>query len=81
MQNLRGDKIQMGIYLEKDFCLLTTIPKEGESSEKGFTREGKISLEWVEAKKRELNQWKAERKAAELLELKKEFGVEQNAKL
>jgi hypothetical protein len=47
-RNPQGDKIQISIYFPEDFCIVTLTSKAGEHSEKGYTRDGRISPKWVE---------------------------------
>jgi len=49
--NSKEDKIHVGIYLTKDLCLVTRYPKDGGRTEKGYTRNGQISKEWLKVKK------------------------------
>ena len=47
-RNVKGDKIQFGIYFPQDRCFVAFIPKEGHYTEKEVTRDGKISKQWIE---------------------------------
>ena len=48
-RNEQGDKIRIGIYFPEDFCVVMLSPKAGEYSEKGYTRDGRVSPKWIES--------------------------------
>ncbi len=50
-RNQRGDQIQIGVYLKEDFVVLTNIPKDGKSTDSGYTRDGRVSPKWLEWQK------------------------------
>ncbi len=85
-RNVRGDQIQISIYLIEDFCVTTTIPKKGKSVEGGYTRDGNVSkkwLEWEAKMKKEKEEsdafWDAQSKQAIPTERTEQDGADQPA--
>lgn len=47
-RNARGDMVQVAVYFPEDFCIVIAIPKDGEATEKGVARDGRVSPKWLE---------------------------------
>jgi hypothetical protein len=54
-----GDEISMSIHFPADFCFVRPEPKEGnpqkmDTTQKGFTRDGQVSEEWIKMQQNRL---------------------------
>lgn len=56
-RNMDGDSISMSIHINNDYCHVSSNPRAGGSKlngykDKGYTRDGQVSKEWLERERR-----------------------------